>query len=72
MFKILASLVIGFLGTYYMYRGKKTQNIKMILWGVALAVLSYLPFAGGGDDDTTKAVLKAMIPGSTDQQQQQP
>ena len=70
VFKILASLVIGTLGMYYLYRGKKTQNIKMILWGAGLTILSYFAFAGGGDDDASKAVLKTLMPATGDQQQQ--
>ena len=72
IFKILVSLVLGLLGVYYWVRGKKKQDIKMMLWGIALTLLSsYLPFAGGGDDDPTKALLKTMVPGTTEQQQQQ-
>ena len=72
MFKILVSAIMGLLGPYYMYRGKKTQNLNMILIGAALIVLSYFLFSGSGDDKTTKDVLKNMIPPQADQQQTLP
>ena len=62
MFKILASTIMGILGGYYMYRGKKTQNMKMVLGGAVLIVLSYVVFSGSGDDKAAKDVLKSMVP----------
>ena len=68
-----ASFIMGTIGTYMLYRGKKIQEPKMMLWGAVLIVLSYFLFSGwGGNDDDTKAVLKKMIPGTSDQQIPQP
>ncbi len=69
VFKILASLVIGLLGGYFLWRGKKTDNIKMMLAGAVLTILSYFAFSGGGDDEASKAVIKTMMPQGTEQQQ---
>jgi hypothetical protein len=65
-----ASFIMGTIGTYLLYRGKKTQEPKMMLWGGVLIVLSYLLFSGWGKDDDSKAVLQKLMPGTTDQQQQ--
>jgi hypothetical protein len=45
MFKTLGSLVVGLIGGYLLYRGKKTQSPKMMLWGAVLIVLSYYLFS---------------------------
>jgi hypothetical protein len=67
------SFIMGTIGAYLMYRGKRIQEPKMILWGGVLIVLSYLLFAGWGKDDDSKDVLKKLMPPTpTDQQQQQP
>ncbi len=63
-----ASFIMGTIGAYMMYRGKKIQNVKMIVWGGVLIVLSYFLFSGESNDDASKAVLKTLMP----QQQQQP
>jgi hypothetical protein len=68
LFKMLASSVVGLLGGYYMYRGKKTQSVKMILWGAALIIASYFLFSGGGNDDTTQNLLKNMTPSTSGQE----
>lgn len=66
MFNILAGFTVGIFGGYFMYRGKKTQNVKMMVWGGVLVVLSYYAFSwGGGDDKDTNDVLKKMIPVTT-------
>jgi hypothetical protein len=67
-----ASFIMGTIGTYMLYRGKKTQEPKMMLWGGLLIVLSYFLFSGWGKDDDSKAVLKTLMPGTGEQQQQQP
>ncbi len=69
MLKILASLVLGLLGGYYFWRGIKTANTKMILWGVALTILSYLVFSGGGNDQDTKALMNNLMQTPPGQQQ---
>ncbi len=61
MFSILASTVVGLLGGYFMYRGKKTQNVKMILWGAAMVVASYFLFSGGGNDKASQDALKNLM-----------
>ena len=60
--KIIASFIMGVLGGYFMYRGKKTQNVSMIVWGGVLIVLSYFLFSGGNDDQTAKDLLKNALP----------
>ncbi|HEY5039167.1 MAG TPA: hypothetical protein VIJ93_08870 [bacterium] len=72
--EIVVSCIMGFIGGYLMLRGKKIQEPKMILWGAALIVLSYLLFAGWGKDDDSKELLKKLMPPTpTEQQlQQQP
>jgi len=66
------SFIMGIVGAYLMYRGKKIQEPKMIIWGGVLIVLSYFVFSGTSNDDASKAVLKTMMPPATDQQPQQP
>ena len=61
MFKILASTIMGTLGGYYMYRGKKIQNMKMILVGAVLIVLSYFMFSGGGNDKGSQEALTTIM-----------
>jgi len=65
VFKILASTVMGIVGGYMMYRGKKIMNVKMMIWGGALVVLSYFAFSLGGDDKEASDALKKMIPVTT-------
>lgn len=60
--KFAVSALLGTLGAYFMYRGKKIQNVKMIIWGGVMIVLSYFLFSGGSDDEATKAVLQKMVP----------
>ncbi len=68
-----ASFIMGTIGTYMLIRGKKIQQPKMMLWGAVLLVLSYFLFAGWGkDDDPSKAVLKVLVPGSSESQTPQP
>ena len=59
--EMVVSSIIGILGGYYMYRGKKTQNVKMILWGAAMVVASYFLFSGGGSDKATEDTMKRMM-----------
>jgi hypothetical protein len=66
----IASFFMGTIGAYLMYRGKKIQQPKMIIWGGALIILSYLLFSWGGSDDSSKAVLKTLVPTATEQPQQ--
>ena len=61
MFSFLASTVVGLLGGYFMYRGKKTQNVKMILWGAVMVVASYFLFSGGGNDKASQDALKNLM-----------
>jgi ammonia channel protein AmtB len=59
----IISTLMGTIGGYLMYRGKKIQEPKMILWGGVLIVLSYFLFSAGSKDDaTTKAALNMVIP----------
>jgi hypothetical protein len=66
--EFVASSLMGVVGGYLLYRGKKIQEPKLMLWGAVLIVLSYYLFSLGGKDDDTKAALKAFLPASTDQQ----
>jgi len=67
-----ASFIMGTIGAYLMYRGKKIQNVKMIVWGGILIVLSYLLFSGGGSDESSKAVIKTLVPPAEQTPQQLP
>jgi len=58
---MVVSSIIGILGGYYMYRGKKTQNVKMILWGAGMVIASYFLFSGGGSDKATEDAVKSMM-----------
>jgi len=69
---ITVSTIMGLVGGYMMLRGKKIQQPKMILWGAALIVLSYLLFAGWGKDDSSNIDIKKLMPGAADQQTPQP
>lgn len=62
------SSIVGLLGGYYMYRGKKTQNVKMILWGAGMVIASYFLFSGGGDDKASQDALKNMMQTTPTQQ----
>ena len=62
MLKFAVSAIMGTLGAYFMYRGKKIQNTRMIIWGGVMIVLSYFLFSGGGDDDAAKDLLKNALP----------
>ena len=66
--EFVASSLMGLVGGYLLYRGKKIQEPKLMLWGAVLIVLSYYLFSLGGKDDDTKTALKALLPASTDQQ----
>jgi hypothetical protein len=69
----IISFFMGTLGGYYMYRGRKIQNPKMIIWGGVMIVLSYFLFSSGSkDDDASKAALKILAPGTTADQPQEP
>lgn len=59
--QMVVSSIIGILGGYYMYRGKKTQNVKMILWGAAMVIASYFFFSGGSSDKATEDAVKNMM-----------
>jgi len=69
LFLMVVSSIVGILGGYYMYRGKKTQNVKMILWGAAMVVASYFLFSGGGSDKATEDAVKNMMQVAPNQQQ---
>ncbi len=43
-FGMVASSILGSLGFFYLLRGKKTQNTRMMLIGAVLLVLSYVLF----------------------------
>lgn len=67
------SFAMGTIGGYLLYRGKKIQNPKMMLWGGVLIVLSYFLFSGwGGDEASTVDIKKLMPQASETQQPQQP
>jgi hypothetical protein len=66
--RILASLVVGFLGTYYFMRGKKSGDIKLIFLGIGLTVLSFVIWGLFDSDDVTKGALNSMMPAASDQQ----
>ena len=65
------SILMGTIGAYMLYRGKKTMEPKMMIWGGVLIVLSYFLFSGGSNNDDSKAMLKNLMTGSTGQPQQQ-
>ena len=60
--RILASLVIGLLGTYYFMRGKKSGDMKLMMLGLGLTALSYVVWGLFDSDDMTKGALKNMMP----------
>ena len=43
-FRLLASVILGTLGLYFLYRGKKTESPRLMIWGAGLLVLSYLVY----------------------------
>lgn len=59
-----ASAIMGLVGSYFLYRGKKIQEPKMMLWGGVLIVLSYFLFSGGSKDGDkmSKAALNTVLP----------
>jgi hypothetical protein len=59
---------MGVLGGYFMFRGKKTQNVGMIVWGGVLIVLSYFLFSGGSDDQAAQDLLKNALPSGNSNQ----
>jgi len=63
----ILSLIMGTIGTYMLYRGKKIMEPKMMLWGGVLIVLSYFLFSGWGKDDDSKVVLQKIMTGSSGQ-----
>ena len=66
-----SSFIMGTIGAYMMYRGKKIQDSKMIIWGGVLIVLSYFLFSWGGNDESSKAVLNKLMPTATEPPQPQ-
>ena len=66
--EFVASSLMGAVGGYLLYRGKKIEEPKLMLWGAVLIVLSYYLFSLGGQDDDTKAAIKAFMPQGTEQQ----
>lgn len=44
-FKLIASLVVGTLGLYFLIRGKRTQNPTWMILGAVLLVASYWVFS---------------------------
>jgi len=66
--ELVVSSIMGAIGGYLLYRGKKIQEPKLMLWGAVLIVLSYFLFSGGGkDDDASKTALKMIMPGASEQ-----
>ena len=65
------STLLGAIGSYLLYRGKKISDPKLMIWGAILIILSYFLFSGGSkDDDASKAAMKMFgTPPSTDQTQ---
>jgi hypothetical protein len=61
----IASFIMGTIGMYLLYRGKKIQEPKLMLWGAALIVLSYFAFSIGGNDTDPKTTLKELMPSVT-------
>lgn len=62
--KTLISFVMGTFGAWMLWRGRKKMDVKMMLWGGALIVLSYFVFSGGSEDkEATKALLNMAHPG---------
>lgn len=45
LFKMLASFVMGTVGLFLLYRGKKTAETKLMVIGGVLVFLSYLLFS---------------------------
>jgi hypothetical protein len=45
LFKTIASIAVGTIGAYLLYRGKKIAEPKMMIWGGVLIVLSYWLFS---------------------------
>lgn len=70
----IASFIMGTVGMYLLYRGKKIQEPKLMLWGAVLIVLSYFAFSFGKDDTDPKKLLKDLVPSVTPTltEQQQP
>ncbi len=68
--KGFASFLMGTIGAWMMWRGKKTMQPKMILWGGILIVLSYWIFSIGGNDEVSKEAIKSIISTTTGQSQQ--
>ncbi len=44
-YKLLGSLIVGSVGVYFLVRGKKIGDSRMILGGAVLVILSYFLFA---------------------------
>jgi hypothetical protein len=62
-FEFAVSALMGTIGSYLLYRGKKISEPKLMLWGAVLIVLSYFLFSGGSkDDDASKAAMKMFAP----------
>lgn len=68
--KLIVSILLGIIGPWMMWRGKKLMDTKMIVWGGILIVLSYFLFSGGsGNDNLTKAAIQTMMPPASSQTQ---
>lgn len=69
--KLIFSILLGIIGPWMMWRGKKLMDTKMIVWGGILIVLSYFLFSGGGNgsDNLTKAAIQTMMPPDASQTQ---
>lgn len=65
------STLLGAIGSYLLYRGKKISEPKLMLWGAVMIVLSYFLFSGGSkDNDASKTAMKMFgTPPSADQSQ---
>ncbi len=61
------SVLMGTIGGYLLYRGKKIQEPKMMLWGGVLIVLSYFLFSGGSNDEDSKKMVNTLMPGLSEQ-----
>jgi hypothetical protein len=69
MVKILVSIILGILGPWMMWRGKKLMDVKLIVWGGILIILSYFIFSGGNDSDVSKTAINALISPTPSEQQ---
>jgi len=69
--KTFISFLLGTVGAWMMWRGKKIMNTRMIVWGGVLIVLSYwmFSFSWGGGKEMTAEDIKKLMPKTSDQPQ---